>query len=122
MAGRLDNVIDGIEKVASRMVIYDAKPNSTIRKFAEGIEKNVGIISESFEMLFFEKERNRLMMQRRRMKTKRDMLLRKSLKQLAKEKDAAKIVEYKDIYEALEEVISNISLRYLQNRKGSLSE
>lgn len=56
------------------------------------------------------------------MKTKRDMLLRKSLKQLAKEKDAAKIVEYKDIYEALEEVISNISLRYLQNRKGSLSE
>ncbi len=122
MAGRLDNVIDGIEKVASRMVIYDAKPNSTIRKFAEGIEKNVGIISESFEMLFFEKERNRLRMQRRRMKTKRDMLLRKSLKQLAKEKDAAKIVEYKDIYEALEEVISNISLRYLQNRKGSLSE
>jgi len=122
LAGRLDNVIDGIEKVASRMVIYDAKPNSTIRKFAEGIEKNVGIISESFEMLFFEKERNRLMMQRRRMKTKRDMLLRKSLKQLAKEKDAAKIVEYKDIYEALEEVISNISLRYLQNRKGSLSE
>jgi PHS family inorganic phosphate transporter-like MFS transporter len=138
LAGRLDNVIDGIEKVASRMVIYDAKPNGTIRKFAEGIEKSVGIISESFEMLVrlslntsnFEKERNRLRDAATAYENEGDMLLRKSLKQLAKEKDAVKMVEYKDIYEALEEVtdrcidvldvMSDISLRYLQNRKGSL--
>ncbi len=134
LASRLDNVIDGIEKVASRMVIYDTKPNKTIRKFVEGIEKSVRIIGESFEMLIrlslnsslLKDERNRLRAMATKYENEGDALLRSSLAELAKKRNAMEMLEYKDVYESLEEVtdrcidvldvMSDISLRYIQDR------
>ena len=112
LANRLDDVIDAIEKVASRIVIYGAKPDDKIREFSKGIEKSVLIISEGFELLIrlslksknIEREIAEIRDVAAKYENEGDELLRLSLKELAKKGNAVKMIEYKDIYESLEEV------------------
>ncbi|MGC8662602.1 MAG: MFS transporter [Candidatus Micrarchaeia archaeon] len=135
LANRLDDVIDSIEKVASRIVIYNAKSDKSMKKFSEGILKSVDIINNGFELLIklsikpknVENEIKKIRRFAAVYENEGDYILRDMIGKLAKCKDPMRMIIYKDIYESLEEVtdrcidvldvMNDIILRYAMANK-----
>ncbi|MEM3248125.1 MAG: MFS transporter [Candidatus Micrarchaeaceae archaeon] len=135
LANRLDDIIDAIEKAASRISIYGIKlPDKNVTRFASGIEKCVGKVAEGFTLLLklstdpesTIKAIGGVRIVAAKYENEADEILRSSLRELAESKDAKSMVELKDVYESLEEVtdrcidvldvMSDIMLRYAYQR------
>lgn len=108
LAIRLDDVLDGLEQAASRFEMYDiTQADESMVKFAEQIYESTEEVEKSTNLLV----RRKLMDMRPHLIKINDIesvcddILRKSIKELFhKEKDPIKIIQFKEIYEILENV------------------
>ncbi|MBP2242201.1 putative phosphate transport protein (TIGR00153 family) [Cytobacillus eiseniae] len=108
LAMSLDDVIDGIEHCASLFEMYSiTKADDFMLKFVDAIKNCAHEIVESIELLS-----NKKLLQIREhaikikdYESKCDGVLRQSIKHLfTVEKDPIRIIQYKEIYENLEEI------------------
>lgn len=108
LAIRLDDVLDGLEQASSRFEMYEiTQPDESMLQFAQHIFNSTEEVEKSTNLLV----RKKLMDMRPHLIKINDIeficddLLRKSIKDLFhKEKDVIKIIQFKEIYEILENV------------------
>jgi len=108
MALKMDDVIDGIEHFASNLEMYSlAEIDDSMREFMGYIVKSTDEIVKAVKLLATKKlqamfEHAVLIKDYER---QCDEILRSSMKQLfIKEKDPIRIIQFKDIYEELEDI------------------
>lgn len=108
LAIRLDDVLDGLEQASSRFEMYEiTKADESMIQFAQHIYDSTTEVEKSTNLL----ARRKLMDMRPHLIKINDIesycddLLRKSIKDLfQEEKDPIKIIQFKEIYEILENV------------------
>ncbi|WEG14792.1 DUF47 domain-containing protein [Pullulanibacillus sp. KACC 23026] len=108
LAMSMDDVLDGLEQTSALFEMYEiTKADSFMERFVSTILKCTDEIETAVEML---SSRKLLKIREHAIKikdyeSKCDDILRESIKHLFKnEKDAIRIIQYKEIYEELEEV------------------
>lgn len=108
LAGKLDDVLDGMEACASRFYMYDViKGDDFMVKFGQIIEASTKEILNGMELL---RERKLLPIREftikiNELESQGDELLRTSVRTLFQtSKDAIHIMKYKEVYEILEGV------------------
>lgn len=108
LAGKLDDVLDGMEACASRFFMYDIyESDEYMKKFGEYIEVSAGEIVKGMDLL-----RQRKMLPIREytirineLESEADQLLRETIRTLFKSsRQAVDIIKYKEIYEIMESV------------------
>jgi uncharacterized protein len=105
---RMDDILDGLDSCAARFYMYNiVKADDYMVKFSEYINKCAYEIYDSIE-LASQKKLIQIREHAIRIKdyeTSCDTLERKSIKELfEKEKDFVKLIQYKELYEILEDV------------------
>ncbi len=104
----LDDILDGIEHTASLFEMYSVlEVDEYMNKFVDAIKKCVDEIDKAIELLSAKKllAIREHAIKVRELESKCDELLRSSIKHLFEvEKDPIKIIQYKEIYEDLEEI------------------
>jgi len=108
LAIKMDDVLDGIEHFAAHLEMFSLiEIDEYVQKFMENIVKSTDEIVKAMELL---SQKKLLKMHEhailiRGYEHKCDEILRSSVKQLfLKEKDPIRIIQFKDIYEKLEEI------------------
>src|SRR5215510_2016376 len=101
----LDNVLDGIEDAAHRMVAYQLNPiTPTMLQVCEIVKQCTNSLQKAFEML--DKKKNRVMehcIEINRLENEADKLVRKAVAELfVKEKDPITLIKLKEVYDFLE--------------------
>lgn len=111
LAVKMDDILDGMEACTSRLAIYNIiKPNNYMDEFTEYLNKSVEEIYQSVKLL---KEKDLTDIRSHVIKindyeTVCDNLLRVCIKDLfTNEKDPIRIIQYKELYEQLEEISDN---------------
>lgn len=104
----LDDVLDGIEEAAALLEMYSVvEPTDHMKKFVQNIHKCSLEIAEAIELLSNKKLSaiSPHSVKIKEYESNCDNLLRTAVKNLfATEKDPIKIIQYKEIYETLEEI------------------
>ena len=101
----LDNVLDGIEDAAHRMVAYHVEPiTPTILELCEVVHQCANSLQKAFEML--DQDKQRVMehcIEINRLENEADKLVRAAVADLfTKEKDPITIIKLKEVYDFLE--------------------
>ena len=101
----LDNVLDGIEDAAHRMVAYQLNPiTPTMLELCEIVKQCAISLQKAFEML--DKKKDRVMehcIEINRLENEADRLVRKAVAELfINEKDPIAIIKLKEVYDFLE--------------------
>ena len=101
----LDNVLDGIEDAAHRMVAYQLDPMTpTTLELCEIVKQCASSLQKAFEML--DKKKDRVMehcIEINRLENEADRLVRKAVADLfINEKDPIAIIKLKEVYDFLE--------------------
>ena len=101
----LDNVLDGIEDAAHRMVAYQLNPiTPTMLELCEIVKQCAISLQKAFEML--DKKKDRVMehcIEINRLENEADKLVRKAVAELfMNEKDPIAIIKLKEVYDFLE--------------------
>jgi predicted phosphate transport protein (TIGR00153 family) len=101
----LDNVLDGIEDAAHRMVAYQLNPiTPTMLELCEIVKQCAISLQKAFEML--DKKKDRVMehcIEINRLENEADKLVRKAVADLfVNEKDPIAIIKLKEVYDFLE--------------------
>ena len=108
LAVKMDDILDGVEHFAAHLEMYSLiEVDESMRTFLHYIVKSTDEIVKAMELLA-----NKKLLQMREhavlikdYERKCDEVLRTSIKQLfLKEKDPIRIIQYKDIYEQLEDI------------------
>ena len=105
LATRLDDVLDYIEAVGERLVVYRVKtPTSACRAFADVIVRITNVIDRAVKCLrTLDPEYHVHIMEVNRLENEADALLRDSLVALFEENaDPIDVIKWKEIYETLE--------------------
>ncbi|MBI2404743.1 DUF47 family protein [Candidatus Gottesmanbacteria bacterium] len=112
LARNLDEVIDQIEEVASKIVLYNgmAKDNGKLKEFAEIISQTTVHIQKLIATLKYrEKHAGNMKQYIRDIHTKEnegDTLIRHAIKELfSRQKNAITLIKWKDLYETMERVL-----------------
>ena len=105
LSASLDNVLDGIEDAAHRMVAYRVEPiTPTILDLCEVVHQCADSLRKAFEML--DQNKQKVMehcIEINRLENEADKLVRAAIADLfANEKDPITIIKLKEIYEFLE--------------------
>ena len=107
LASRLDDVMDSIDRAAARMELYGVVPTTEIVKLAEHLVRPIDELRKAFPML--EDMKNaysilKICVEVNRLENEADAVHREALRKLfAEEKDAIRIIQIKEILEALED-------------------
>lgn len=108
MALKMDDVIDGIEHFAARLEMYSlAEIDESMRQFMGYIVKSSDEIVLAIKLLASKKLQSMFehAVRIKDYESKCDEILRSSMKQLfLREKDPIRIIQFKDIYEELEDI------------------
>ena len=101
-----DDVLDYIDSVASRIYLFEIKPDGVISEFAEIIEKQVSEVNEALKQIrkIKQKEIEESFKKVHSLENKADDLHDNTMVKLYKEKDPVKIIIMKEIYDFLEEI------------------
>jgi len=136
LARRLDDIIDTIEAVAARFYIYDLSyADKFMKEFSNYIVQCTVLVDKSLSELknllaikSVPERINALYKEATNIENLADDLLRTSLKELMKLKDAVTIIKLKEVYEDLEavtdgcvdvlDIVSDIALRFMYEIKG----
>jgi len=105
LSASLDNVLDGIEDAAHRMVAYQLDPiTPTMLELCEIVKQCAISLQKAFEML--DQKKDRVMehcIEINRLENEADRLVRKAVAELfTHEKDAITIIKLKEVYDFLE--------------------
>ena len=105
LSASLDNVLDGIEDAAHRMVAYQLNPiTPTMLELCEIVKQCAISLQKAFEML--DKKKDRVMehcIEINRLENEADRLVRKAVAELfINEKDPIAIIKLKEVYDFLE--------------------
>jgi predicted phosphate transport protein (TIGR00153 family) len=105
LSASLDNVLDGIEDAAHRMVAYQLNPiTPTMLELCEIVKQCATSLQKAFEML--DKKKDRVMehcIEINRLENEADRLVRKAVAELfINEKDPIAIIKLKEVYDFLE--------------------
>src|SRR6266540_7226161 len=101
----LDNVLDGIEDAAHRMVAYHLEPiTPTMLELCEIVKQCANSLQKAFEMLDQKKEKvMEHCIEINRLENEADKLVRKAVAELfMQEKDPITIIKLKEVYDFLE--------------------
>lgn len=109
---RLDNIIDAIEEVATKLVLYNGKARTTreFQDFAKLVGQTTQTVATLIPLL---KHRDKHIPRMKKLihaihtlENEGDVLIRKALSSLfARQKNATTIIKWKDIYETLEMIL-----------------
>ncbi|MCL5680025.1 MAG: MFS transporter [Candidatus Marsarchaeota archaeon] len=129
LAERLDDIMDGIEAIGARFMIYEIDEvekemldmeNVTVKCF-EILKKSIELLNEVGDTDDAEVIRNNAI-EASRYENEADNILRSSLHRIMQWDDAKKIIKYKEIYEHMEslsdrcmdsiDVINDVAIRY----------
>ena len=129
LAERLDDIMDGIEAIGSRFMIYEIKDvEKDMLEMEEATEKCFALLKDSISILndlsaeeIIEKIRSNAI-EASKYENDADQILRSSLRRIMQETDIKRIIEYKEIYEHMEilsdrcmdsiDVINDVVIRY----------
>jgi PHS family inorganic phosphate transporter-like MFS transporter len=129
LAERLDDIMDGIEAIGSRFMIYEIKDLERDMLEMENVtEKCFALLKDSISVLndlsaeeIVEKIRSNAI-KASKYENDADQILRSSLKRIMQETDIKRIIKYKEIYEHMEmlsdrcmdsiDVINDVVIRY----------
>ncbi len=128
---RLDDIMDGIEAVASRFVIYDIKTvDNSMLELYDAISGSFGALKESMDVLSMVRKGSGTMfdlikensIRASEYENRADSILRSSIHALMSERDVKRIIKYKEIYEHMEmisdrcidviDIINDIVIKY----------
>lgn len=117
IASDLDDVLDGIEEVAHKMVAYKIKPAPmAVHQICEIIESCAKTLELAFEAFSRDKDLLEFCIEINRLEDHADQVTRAAVAELFEdEKDAIRIIKLKEIYELLE-----ITTDYCENVADSL--
>jgi predicted phosphate transport protein (TIGR00153 family) len=105
----LDDILDNLEAVAERLVLYEIKkPPIYMLDFAKTLQKTSNNVHCGISLLRNFKEANQIRMYCKEVNTlenEGDTLLRKATAELFKRKDSVEIIKIKELYEDLEAAI-----------------
>ncbi len=112
LARNLDEIIDQIEEVASKIVIYNglAKDNGNLKAYSKLIHDTTGAIQKLIGAL---KHRDKHVREMKAaihkihtLENEGDVLIRQSIKELfRRQKNAIVLIKWKDLYETMERVL-----------------
>lgn len=112
LAQNLDEIIDQIEEVASKIVLYNglAKDSGKLKAFSKLIHDTMGVIQKLIVSL---KHRDKHIRDMKRyiqdihtFENEGDVLIRQSIKELfSRQKNAIMLIKWKDLYETMERVL-----------------
>lgn len=112
LARNLDEIIDQIEEVASKIVLYNglAKDNGNLQAYTKLIHDTTAAIQKLIASL---KHRDKRVADMKRaiqtihtLENEGDVLIRQSIKHLfAKQKNPITLIKWKDLYETMEQVL-----------------
>ena len=112
LARNLDEIIDQIEEVASKIVLYNglAKDNGNLHAYTKLIHNTTAAIQKLIAALKHRDKRVSHMKQSiqtiHTLENEGDVLIRQSIKQLfARQKNAITLIKWKDLYETMEQVL-----------------
>ncbi len=129
LAERLDDIMDGIEAIGSRFMIYEIKDvEKDMLGMEAATEKCFALLKDSISVLndlsaeeIIEKIRSNAI-EASKYENDADQILRSSLRRIMQETDIKRIIEYKEIYEHMEilsdrcmdsiDVINDVVIRY----------
>ena len=129
LAERLDDIMDGIEAIGSRFMIYDIEEvENDMLKMENATKKCFGLLRDSISVLN-ELSAEEIMAKIRsnaieasKYENEADEILRASLRRMMKGNDMKRIIRYKEIYEHMEilsdrcmdsiDVINDVVIRY----------
>ncbi|MCL5102072.1 MAG: MFS transporter [Candidatus Marsarchaeota archaeon] len=135
LAERLDDIMDGIEAIASRFQIYEiGNPEPDMKRMEDATLKCFALVRKSVEMLndigtdeVAESIRDNAI-EASKYENMADELLRSALHRLMQGDDAKTIIKYKEIYENMEmlsdrcmdsiDVINDVVIRYRYMTRG----
>src|SRR5437667_10720967 len=105
LSASLDNVLDGIEDAAHRMVAYQLDPiTPTMLELCEIVKQCAISLQKAFEML--DQKKDRVMehcIEINRLENEADRLVRKAVAELfTHEKDAITVIKLNEVYDCLE--------------------
>jgi uncharacterized protein len=107
LASRLDDVMDSIDRSASRLEIYGLVPTDDIVKLAEHLVRPIDQLRRVFPMLEDMKNASSILkvcVEVNRLENEADRVHREALRKLfATEEDPIRIIQIKEILEALED-------------------
>jgi hypothetical protein len=105
----LDDILDNLEAVAERLVIYNIKkPPIYMLEFAQTLRKTTYNVNEGISLLRNFKEATQIRgfcKEVNTLENEGDALLRKATAELFNKKDAVEIIKIKELYEDLEAAI-----------------
>jgi len=109
LTSSLDDILDNLEAVAERLVLYDIKkPCPYMCEFAQTLQKATHNVNQGINLLRNLKEEKQIRSYCREVNTlenEGDMLLRKATAELFKRKDAVEIIKIKELYDDMEAAI-----------------
>jgi predicted phosphate transport protein (TIGR00153 family) len=126
LVSSLDDILDYIEAVAERLLIYNIeKPPYYMIKFAKTLQKAMEDVNKAISLLRNMKKASEIRKHCRDVNTcenEGDVLLREAMAELFKKKDAIEIIKLKELYDNMEtaidkcedavDVIGNILVKY----------
>lgn len=109
LTSSLDDILDNLEAVAERLVIYKIeKPPKYMLEFAQTLQKTAHNVNEGINLLRNFKEATQIRAFCKEVNTlenQGDILLRKATAELFNKKDAIEIIKIKELYDDLESAI-----------------
>jgi hypothetical protein len=109
LTSSLDDILDNLEAVSERLIIYEIKkPPQYMLEFAKILQKTTLNVNEGINLLRNFKEAKQIRAYCKEINTlenEGDILLRKATADLFKKKDPIEIIKIKELYENLEAAI-----------------
>ena len=109
LTSSLDDILDNLEAVAERLVIYKIKkPPKYMLEFAQTLQKSASSVHEGISLLNNFKEASRMRNFCREVNTlenEGDKLLRKAMAELFNGKDSIEVIKTKELYDDMEAAI-----------------
>ena len=107
LSSRLDDVMDSIDRAASRMELYGIEPTPEILKLAEHLVLPIDALRKAFPLINDMKNAKAILatcVEVNRLENEADQVHKEALRKLfATEKDPIRIIQIKEILEALED-------------------
>jgi uncharacterized protein len=109
LTSSLDDILDNLEAVSERLIIYEIKkPPQYMLEFAQILQKTTRNVNEGINLLRNFKEAKQIRAFCKEINTlenEGDILLRKATAELFKKKDPIEIIKIKELYDDLEAAI-----------------
>ncbi len=109
LTSSLDDILDNLEAVSERLVIYEIKkPPKYMLEFAQTLQKTTHNVNEGINLLRNFKEAKQIRgfcKEVNTLENEGDTLLRKATAELFKKKDPIEIIKIKELYDDLEAAI-----------------